>query len=237
MFYSEWLKFRRSALFWMTPLIGAVMPLLFFIFRYSDGRGLMGWENYIENSKLLFVAVFVPLWISMVAGQTILREKNDHTLSVLYTYPIPRINIVVSKLSITVIVLCVFQIVEVAVLYLTGWWYKGALMPQDILNSLLSQSSMSLLGQIAIMPIFLLISQLSNTIIIPISVAIGVVISNFTLLSSDYLSYSPFAMLFKAYPFLGGEHTMMSLVSMDGIVFMISLLALILYTVKMEIRH
>jgi hypothetical protein len=237
MFYSEWLKFRRSALFWMTPLIGAVMPLLFFIFRYSDEARSMGWENYIENSKMPFVAVIVPLWISMVAGQTILREKNDHTLSVLYTYPISRINIVISKLSITVIVLCAFQIVEVAVLYLTGCWYKGALMPQDILNSLLLQSSMSLLGQIAIMPIFLFISQLSNTIIIPICVAIGVVISNFTLLSSNYFSYSPFAMFFKAYPFLGGEQIVMSLVSMNGVVFMISLLSLILYTVKMEIRH
>lgn len=235
MLYCEWLKFRKSPLFWALPAVSLFGPLLFMAFRIGSP---MSWERYLENEKLMYVFMAVTIWIALIAGQMVSKEYSDVTASVLYTYPRSRLSIILTKLLMASMVLWVSQIIEFTGMYITIWIFKGAPLPSDLLMDQLARAGLFLLGQLAILPFFVLISQISRSLVVPMIVAVAATIINLNLglSGSKYFWYSPFSVVAGAYVSNDVSMNTGKIVTLIVIVFSVSMTALLTHTHKMEIK-
>ncbi|ASA24500.1 ABC transporter permease [Paenibacillus donghaensis] len=244
MLYNEWLKFRRSGLFWTLPVVGLFSPLLFMALRlseklrYTDSQ-TMPWIEYLGNEKTFFCFFIVIIWLGVVASQLISREYTDHTVSILYTYPTSRVAIIITKTVIVGFILLLTQAFEFTGLYFTSWIYKGEAMPGDLLVQELQRTGVSLLGQFALVPLFVCLSQLGRSILLPTMAAIGLMITNPMVMALYPTSYSPFVMYASSYVTIMSNSAALPVghvLLVDLIMFAVTMGVLLLHTMKMEIR-
>ncbi|GGF87535.1 lantibiotic ABC transporter permease [Paenibacillus albidus] len=244
MLYNEWLKFRRSGLFWTLPVVGLFSPLLFMSLRLSEklrfaDSQTMPWLDYFGNEKMFYCFFIVLIWMGLIAGQLISREYTDHTVSILYTYPASRISIILSKTVMVGFIVLLCQAFEFTGLYFTSWIYKGEVMPAQILVQELQRTGISLLGQLALVPLFVWLSQLGRSILLPIIAAIGLMITNPMVTAINTSSYSPFSMYVSSYiSIISGSPALPvgRVLLVDLMMFVVTMSILLFHTVKMEIR-
>jgi bacitracin transport system permease protein len=235
MLYCEWLKFRKSPLFWALPALSLFGPLLFMVMRLGEP---MSWEGYLSNEKLMYPFMMVTLWIALIASQIISKEYTDFTASVLYTYPRSRMSIIFTKLFIAFLILWVSQFIEFIGMYITIWIFKGEPLPTELLTDQLARAGLFLLGQLAVLPLFALLSQISRSLLVPVLVGVAATIANLSLGvgHSKYFWYSPFSVV--AAPYVSGIGTIETgkILMLIAIVFPVSLAALLTHTFKMEVK-
>jgi ABC-type transport system involved in multi-copper enzyme maturation permease subunit len=113
--WVEWLKIRRSKMFWATILffmfVSSMMSLLMFVQKYPEISGKLGmigdkaqmlrfgepnWQNYF---RLLIegMAGVGMVGIGFVTSWVFGREFSDHTLKDILALPVSRTYIVLSK--------------------------------------------------------------------------------------------------------------------------------------------
>ncbi|WP_379147224.1 ABC transporter permease [Paenibacillus sp. sgz500992] len=235
MLYCEWLKFRKSPLFWALPAVSLFGPLLFMVMRLGEP---MSWEGYLSNEKLMYAFMTVTLWIALLASQIISKEYTDFTASVLYTYPRSRMSIIFTKLIIAFLILLASTFIEFIGMYITIWIFKGEPLPTELLNDQLARAGLFLLGQLAVLPLFALFSQISRSLLVPVLVAVAATITNLSLglSGSKYFWYSPFSVVAAPYVSGIGNIETGKIIMLIVIVFPVSLAALLMHTFKMEVK-
>jgi len=134
-FWVEYLKIRKSKMFWATVLffmfVSSMMGLIMFVQKYPDISGKLGmignkasmlrfgepnWSNYF---KLLIqgIAGVGLVGIGFVASWVFGREFSDHTLKDILALPVSRSSIVLSKFC----VVTIWSVILSTVYYASGF--------------------------------------------------------------------------------------------------------------------
>lgn len=193
--YIELVKLRRSFMIWLIP-IAAIAPILLSYIPmhlnavYDDIP--FTWENLFQGELIFFNLLFAPPLFSLVASYIFAREYHDHVINQLFSYPINRMEILVSKLFISLL----FIIVTVLLSFVLTIGLGSAVIGDQSylqLYGYLKIHLYSIFMQLALVPISILIAILRRSIVYPISVVvIGIVMSGL-IISKDYSVYFPWS--------------------------------------------
>ena len=92
----EFLKLKRSKIFFLS-LIGAILPpLLMFIAVTSFDEG-QTFEMLLTNVNMYMSAIFAVLIFTIIISYLFGREYNEHTLKTMLTIPVSRGKFLISK--------------------------------------------------------------------------------------------------------------------------------------------
>lgn len=186
--YSEFLKLKKSYII-IIALIGAVfIPIVMFIEMGRD----TSIKNYIVNIDFFQIQIIYIVIFSLISSYIFSREFTDKTANVLYCYPISRMKVFFGKLiTILILILSIYGInflIRISILYV-GWGWEEV---KEVLNCEIKTLVYSLLAQLLIIPIPILIGNVSKNIIFPVIYGvIGAISSIFMLLSGIYMQCSP----------------------------------------------
>lgn len=196
--YCEWRKLRKSAAFGATMGLALLCPILFFIIKMSDNNfeALVtqdwDWTNYLDNEKSLSVLMAGLVLIAVISSYTWVREHGDNTLNVLFTYPVHRLIIISSKLIIIALFLLGYNLVDTLISHMLIMIVKGEWIPGHIIVDNMIKLSLSYLFQVALIPLFFLLSMISKNIILPVVTSIIFTFVIFAWGESSYLNNLPF---------------------------------------------
>lgn len=234
MLYCEWLKFRRSPLYWALPAVSIFGPILFLILRTGEG-GNMSWSDYLFNNSLIYISFLVAVWIAALSVQIGAREFMDHTASVLYTYPASRYSILLVKTGFAFLVVTASFLLELAATYAASAVYMKQLMPAEILREELVRSAVSIIGQLALCALLLWVSQVARSSLIPILLSLPVMLSNIILglSGSPYFAYSPFQAINA--PYLADTYSVSKSLLSSGIVLAVSVALMMIHAAKADV--
>ena len=96
--YTEALKLRSSKILWLIPA-GGIIPVVLNFINKIDNPILLNsttWQEFIGGCQLM-ISELIPSLIFLLAGFVFTREYHDNTIYTLFTYPITRLKIMVSK--------------------------------------------------------------------------------------------------------------------------------------------
>ncbi|MFP4975377.1 ABC transporter permease [Paenibacillus sp. CN-4] len=234
MLYCEWLKFRRSPLYWALPAVSIFGPVLFLILRTGEG-GTMSWADYLANNSLIYIAFLAVVWAAALSVQIGAREFMDHTASVLYTYPASRHSILLVKTGFAFLIVTASFLLEFTATYAASAIYKQQLMPAGILREELVKFAVSAFGQMALCALLLWVSQVARSFLIPILLSLPVMLSNIMLgLShSPYFVYSPFQAV--AAPYMANTYSVSKSLLSSGIVLAVSVALMMIHASKADV--
>lgn len=166
MIYSEFLKLKKT---YMAPVIligGLSSTILMVIAKMMTGE-YMGFEKYAYNIEMLNNLMLYIILFSLIAAYVFSREFIDKTANVLYSYPVNRIKIFISKL-ITVYILIIFTyLIETVSIPLSHYFLYGAFPKESLIIKDIKANSLSMLFQFLLAPIPILIGNISKNIIMP----------------------------------------------------------------------
>ncbi|OAA86030.1 ABC transporter permease [Clostridium ljungdahlii] len=178
MIYSELFKLKKT---YIPPLVligGTIMTILMFVARHITEVN-MSFEKYAYNiEETNFIMLFIVLF-SIISAYIFSREFADKTADVLYAYGKSRIKIFMSKLIVIYILIFLTYIIEIISMLLSYYFLNGSLPEGHIIIRNLNANSLSILFQFLLVPIPILISNLSRNIIIPAAYGIlGFILSS-----------------------------------------------------------
>ena len=139
-------------------------------------------EQYSSNIEMLNFLLLYTILFSLIAGYVFSREFTDKTSSIVYAYPISRIKIFIGKLITIDMLISLVYLVEVISIYL-GYYILNHTLPEStFIISHIKYNIYSLIFQFLLIPIPILITNMSKNIILP--VIYGIVGTIVTIVSS-----------------------------------------------------
>lgn len=167
--YAEFMKLKRS---YITPavLVSAVfIPIVIFI-NLKQPKEILNQDFYMNtllNIDMFQIAVFNNIMTALVIGYIFSREYTDKSANVTYSYGYSRFKIDAGKFIVSVILIIIEQIINLAVISLL-FIFKGYTIPGDVLILQCKVVSISSIISIMMMPIPALIGIWSKNIIVPV---------------------------------------------------------------------
>lgn len=174
--YSEFIKLKKSYILIITLLSGILMPGIIFIADIINNRNesddlmksisfLEGRVMDIERGSDIFLYIIV---FSLVASYIFSREYTDKTANILYTYPISRTKIFFGKLIIIYLLIVSVYIIQIIATYLGGYMLWGVFPTVKFVNEDIKVNVFSILLQFLLIPIPILIANITRNIILSI---------------------------------------------------------------------
>ncbi len=199
---AEVYKFRRTFLFWFLILAPGFVPAINLIILLSKGPEIIQagdnpWPTLlnmsIEPGNMLF-----PFFVMIVALFVNSIETNSNTWKLIYTQPLSRLTVYLSK--VLVFMMMLFMSLTLFGLFSVGvGWLVGIIMPDlgfgqafktELFFFIPTKVYLLTLGYASLQ---FLISQQSKNMILPLGIGIGGLIS-FLILSQgwEYVEYHPY---------------------------------------------
>lgn len=179
--YAEFMKLKRS---YITPavLVSAVfIPIVIFI-NLKQPKEILNQDFYMNtllNIDMFQIAVFNNIMTALVSGYIFSREYTDKSANVTYSYGYSRFKIDAGKFIVSVILIMLEQIINLAVISLL-FIFKGYTIPGDVFILQCKVAVISFIISIVMMSVPALIGIWSKNIIAP--VIYGVIQSVFSIL-------------------------------------------------------
>lgn len=169
--YSEFLKLKKTYIIPIVFICGILMTILMFLARFITEHD-MPFEKYAYNIEQVNFLMLYTVLFSITAAYIFSREFTDMTANILYTYPVSRVKIFISKLiTLYIIIFFTYTIetlsIPISYYLLNGIFPEGNLIIKDIRANVYS-----LLLQFLITPIPVLVANISKNLIIPSSYGI-----------------------------------------------------------------
>lgn len=173
--YSEFMKLKKSYILVIVFISGCLLPgVNFFNAITNDFSNLsqVQIQHFIKNQMInaetlsfqfLFIIVF-----SLVVGYVFTREFIDKTANILYTYPSSRIKIFIGKFITVGILIMITYLIQFFISYLIVYIEFGVLPPAEFIIKDIKVNIYSVLLQLILIPIPVLIANITKNIIIPI---------------------------------------------------------------------
>lgn len=199
---AEFFKFKNTFLFWFVILAPAFVPfinLISFLRRGEDimARGGEAWPNLIQyntgpsNLLLPFFIFILALYVNNI-------ETSSNTWKLIYSQPISRLSVYISKLSSLLIMLFLSLMLFGIFIYASGIlinYFKPSLgfdTRVDIVF-LFGRCLKIYFATLGIAVIHFYISQRSKSILLPLGIGIGGLISFSILVQGwEYAQYHPY---------------------------------------------
>ncbi|APM38348.1 ABC transporter permease [Clostridium kluyveri] len=190
--YSEFLKLKKTYIIPVVFICGILMTIFMFLARFITEHD-MPFEKYAYNIEQVNFLMLYTVLFSITAAYIFSREATDMTANILYTYPISRLKIFISKLITLYIVIFFTYAIEtlsipLSYYFLNGIFPEGSLIIKDI-----RANGYSLFFQFLLTPIPILVANISKNLIIPSSYGILAFILSSLLVNNDLgnLKYIP----------------------------------------------
>lgn len=173
--YSEFLKLRKSYLFNIALIASVFLPIIALIVALSnDYSGVSSAlrctliKDYRANIEINCFEFLYTVLFSLIAGYIFSREFTDKTDNIIYVYPISRTKIFIGKLLTLYIIISFIYIVQFLATYLTLYIAWQELPSKNFILTDIKVNVYSLLAQFLLMPIPILIGNITKNIIFPV---------------------------------------------------------------------
>lgn len=106
-FRAEWLKLKRSGLFWLCLGASAFVPVittLVNIFIDVERNSTDGWNDFIHNNFSGFTGFFYPLFLVIMMVRIVYLEHRSDTWKLMETQPVSRLALFLSKYEVASII-------------------------------------------------------------------------------------------------------------------------------------
>lgn len=114
--FAEIFKFNKSKLKYSTLVLYIPNIIVFLMYLINPKYYLVNWNEYL-NLIITFLNYFVcPLAFGIIASYTFGSDYEDKTINVLFTYPIKRVYLLISKL---VFILIIITITLISIFFLS----------------------------------------------------------------------------------------------------------------------
>ncbi|WP_333861975.1 ABC transporter permease [Clostridium sp.] len=212
--YSEFLKLKKSYIIILTLIISVFVPIFQCITSLSNDYNNISdtlrytlIKNYIINIEFICFQFLYIVFFSLIASYIFSREFTDKTTNILYTYPVSRTKIFIAKLTTIYILILAVYFIQFISAYATLYICWGQFPAKNFITEDIKVNVYSLLAQFLLIPIPILIGNISKNIILPVVYATLVAISNmFIALTGIYMQMSPFILpAIPVYHFHGGD--------------------------------
>ena len=217
---AEIYKFRSTFVFWLIILAPAFIPLINLIVFLRKGdeileRGGTAWGNLMQYSTGPSNFLF-PFFVFIVALFVNNIEWSSNTWKLIYTQPLNRLNVYLSKLIVFVLMLFFSLMLFGTLLFLVGKTVHltnpdlGFAEPFDLVL-LFGNCLRMFLATLGFASIQFFIGQKTKNLILPLGIGIGGIISFMILVQGwEYVVYHPYGYhILAAGPFAGGRSILM----------------------------
>lgn len=216
--YSEFIKLKKSYILVIALFSGVLMPGVIIMADMANHHNeLVKLTERVHFSEIriedinrisgLFIYIII---FSFIAAYVFSREYTDKTANILHVYPIGRGKIFLGKL-ITIYTLIVFvYIIQISTKYLGIYMVWGVLQSSKFISMDIKVNIYSMLLQFLLIPIPVLISNITRNIIFPImygllsDVIVGLLLAGGSSIYSQFfpltLPMLPFYHYFKGDP-------------------------------------
>lgn len=173
--YSEILKLKKSYLFTTAVIASVFLPTIAFSVSlptdYSGISSVLRYtfiKDYRANIEVNCFCFLYTVLFSLIAGYIFSREFADKTDNVIYTYPISRTKIFIGKLVTLYIIIAFIYLVQFLAMYLSLCIAWHELPSNNFIITDMKVNVYSLLMQFILMPIPILIGNITKNIIFPV---------------------------------------------------------------------
>ncbi len=200
---AESIKLKYSGVLWLSTLgtvfsnlMMALIPYNFpFISEYLNMDPLGSWEGWFRFHYLGILPMLLPMFLVILCALSILTENRSGSWKMLYSLPIPKSAIYLSKLQVISLVFVIshllFMLLMILIPLLMGQHIPFGEIPIALLLNLAAGTILSCMG---ILGLVFLISYFSRSFVFPLAVGIlGFVMAQ---LIADYKlggTYFPFS--------------------------------------------
>lgn len=166
--YCELLKLKKSYIIPVAVIGGMFMSILMVLASLVFKESVETFEQYSSNLEIPNTLLLYTIFFSLVAGYVFSREFSDKTSSVVYAYPVSRTKIFISKLITIDILISLVYLVKVISIYLGYDILNHTLPESSFIISYIKYNIYSLIAQFLIIPIPILITNMSKNIVLPV---------------------------------------------------------------------
>lgn len=167
--YAEFMKLKRSYIIPAVLVSAVFIPIVIFI-NLKQPKEILNQDFYMNtllNIDIFQIAVFNNIMTALVSGYIFSREYTDKSANVTYSYGYSRFKIDAGKFIVSVILIMLEQIINLAVISLL-FIFKGYTIPGDVLILQCKVVVISSIISIVMMSVPALIGIWSKNIIAPV---------------------------------------------------------------------
>ena len=127
----------------------------------------MTWNKYLfQVEQMSFIITNIAMFV-LIAAYIYTREFSCNTANILFTYPMSRIKIFMSKLIVILVITLCITVLQILLTVLGGLLLPHEALTREILLGHLKMNLYALIFQYAILPIAIFIALLSRNVIMP----------------------------------------------------------------------
>lgn len=194
--YCELLKLKKTYMVHVALVCAMFMSVIMVLGQLIIKEKMQPFIKHASTIEMINILLLYTILFSLIAGYVFSREFVDKTASIVYGYSIPRIKIFIGKLIAIYILIFLVYVVKFISLYLEYYILTYTLPESTFIFSHIKYNIYSLIFEFLIIPIPILIANLSKNIMLP--VVYGVVGTIATNALGNKLEYSPLIIPYKA---------------------------------------
>lgn len=194
--YCELLKLKKSYIVHIAFFAGIFISILMFFGGLMDNERHKLFVNYSSTIEMINIILLYTILFSLIAGYVFSREFTDKTASTLYAYSISRTKILIGKLIAIYILIFFVCLIRITSTYV-GYYILTHTLPEgDFIFRHVKHSLYSLFFEFLLVPIPILVTNLTKNIIFPVVYGIIGTIAITTL--GNRIQYFPLITPYKA---------------------------------------
>ena len=190
--YCEFLKLKKSHLFLSLAVLTLLVPVLLYIKWHGD-HNIIIWDVYLFQEQTATTALINLPMYAFISSYIYTREFSYNTAQTLFSYPISRVKIFISKFIVIITLTSCIMVLQLLFTVFAGLILPHETLTKGILLSHLRLNLYILVAQYAILPIAIFIAQVSRNIIMPMVYGVIMTVFNICLpqLKVGIIDYIP----------------------------------------------
>lgn len=189
--YSEILKLKKSKTLIFIIISSLLFPVLwclitpFNIYKQT-------WVTYTtETEDIMFMLVGIIVFV-LLSSYIFLREYSDNTVKVLYSYPVSKISIFISKMLTIDIIVAVIYLLHFIIVFAGGRLVITQSLTKEFFLMHISVYITSMIMQFALVPLLIFIINILKNTTASAMIAVFVLFSDFFVYEIGKYKYWPF---------------------------------------------
>ncbi|WP_373897422.1 ABC transporter permease [Haloimpatiens sp. FM7315] len=174
--YCEFLKLKRTKFYILVSLISLLC--IFFSTLNKKYVAQLNWYGYFSNFEFIAFSIFYAFVIPNVVSYMFVREYQNKTACIEFSYPMGRFGSFINKFIMSVLVIACIYITGFVLVILSGFIFMKTPLTMTIIVDNLKVFAVSFVFQIALVPICGFIASISKNMIVPFIYSCAVIAGN-----------------------------------------------------------
>lgn len=194
--YIEIMKLKRSFIVWLIFVVAITAVTLSYISLHLNSVYNyipVTWYELLKGNLVYLNLLFASPVFSLVTSYIFVREYHDHVIYQLFSYPVSRVKIIVSKLLVIILFIMVTMLLSFLLTMVLGSIVIGEYQSTVPIHGFFKIYVYSIFLQLSIVPISMLLSIWKKSIVYPVSITVVGLVIGFFILGESYDSYFPWS--------------------------------------------